>query len=350
MSRIQVAMQKWREISIEAPEEAEDTDFPIPFGMKGWKNSNGFTVVACHYSSDPEKCSDEWYEAACKGLRPDQIARELEISFDSKAGTKVFPFLEPADAIYRIDPPDPIPHNWKIIAGMDYGARNPTAFVWFAVDEHRRFWAFDEFYVPMNQFRGGLPEFCRYLKGHRYYPRLLYISGDPKMFARDQNLIMKETGQQSYGTLLSIADLMIKEGIHKLQRGNNDRMAGLSRLQQLFNWRGDMKLSKPALFIGKRCNKMWWEFNNLVFKLDDNLNKNADEDVVKRNDHIFDLSKYCALSQDAPAEQVGDRRSGFATLDQIEKEIDEMHNSKERDVFACSFSDLDGAYESYYDY
>lgn len=347
---IERAMRKWREISIDAPEDSLDTDFPVPFGMKAWKNTNGFTVVACHYSADPEKCTDDWYEQACKGLRQDQIERELEINFDSKAGTKAFPYLEMNDTLYRVDPPDPIPHNWKIIAGMDYGARNPTSFTWYAIDEHRRFWAFDEFYQPMNQLRGGLPEFCRYLKGHRYYSRLQYIAGDPKMFARDQNLIMKENGLESFGTLKSIAELMMAEGIHKLQRGNNDRMAGITRVHQMFNWRGNGKETKPFAFIGRRCNKAWWELINLIYKLDDNNMKNAEEDVVKRNDHFFDQFKYALLSQDAPAEQVGDRRSGFATLDQIEKEIDEMHNSKERDVFACSFSDLDGEYESYYDF
>lgn len=337
--------RKWRDIAIEAPEDSLEPPLPVPEGMRAWRNrKNEFVVVACHYSADPEKRSDEWYAGACKGLRPDQIERELEINFDSKAGTKAFPYLEHNSSVFRIDPPDPIPKHWRIIGGMDYGARNPTAFVWFAIDEGRRFWAFDEFYIPMNSYKGGLPEFCRYLKNHKYYSRLQYIAGDPKMFARDQNIITKETGMESFGTIMSVAELMMKEGVHKLQRGNNDRIAGITRVHQMFNWRGDPQTAKPYLFIGRRCEKSWWEFNNLVYKLDDNEHKAAEEDVIKRNDHAFDLFKYSLLSQDAPSEDFIDRRAGFATLKAIEDEMDRERESKDRDVFSCSFRDLDSDY------
>lgn len=338
--------KKWRELSIEAPEDALEAPFPVPYGMKAWTNkTNEFTVVATHYSADPNKRNDEWYAYACKGLRPDQVERELELNFDSKAGTKAFPYLEHNADIYRVDPPNPIPKNWKIVAGMDYGARNPTAFTFFAVDEFRRFWAYDEFYMPMNQLKGGLPEFCRWLKGHKDYSRLLYIAGDPKMFAKDQNIITKETNQQSFGTIMSIAELMMKEGIHKLQRANNDRMAGLARLHQLFDWRGDKESTKPKLFIGKRCNKAWWEFGGLIYKLDANGEKNAEDDVVKRHDHLFDLYKYCALSQDAPAEGAPASLPGRTTLKSIEDEIDAAHNEANNDPFACRFDELDAYYQ-----
>jgi len=102
--------RKWREIAVEAPDESIETEFPVPDGMRSWKNSiNEFCVVATHYSSDPDKRNDEWYKEACKGLRQDQIERELEINFESKAGTKAFPYLELNGGVYRIDPPDPIP-------------------------------------------------------------------------------------------------------------------------------------------------------------------------------------------------------------------------------------------------
>lgn len=281
-------VRKWREIAIEPPEDADPPKFEVPYGMKAWKNKgNEFAVLAVHYSADPRKRNDDWYAFACKGLRPDQIESELELNFESKAGTKAFPYLEHNADLYRIDPPNPMPKNWKIIGGMDYGARNPTSFTFYAVDEFRRFWAYDEFYMPMNQLKGGLPEFCRWLKGHKDYSRMQYIVGDPKMFAKDQNIITKETNQQSFGTIMSIAELMMKEGIHKLQRGNNDRMAGLTRVQQLFDWRGDRTNTHPKLFIGKRCNKAWWELTNAMYRLDKGGEKNAEDDIVKRNDHCF---------------------------------------------------------------
>lgn len=340
----QPKIRKYRDLALEVPKDALPGALPVPDGMKAWVNAgNGFTVVACHYTADPKKRNDEWYTWACKALREDQIEREMEINFDSKAGAKAFPYLEPNAALYRRDPPMPIPAHWTIIAGLDYGARNPTAFTWFAVDEFRRFWAFDEFYCPMIDYEeeGGLPAFAEWIKKHEYYPRLRYIVADPSIFNRNQNqLEMKENGQIAYGTVMSIAELLMKFGIHKLQRGNNDRLAGMTRLQQMFNWRGDVKNTNPFVFFGGKCKKAWWEFINIVYKLDDKETKNADEDVVKRNDHAFDEWKYALLSQDLPAGAPAvDPRAGFATLKSVEDEIDEMqNNNKDNTIF---FDDFD---------
>lgn len=342
------ALHKYRDLAIEPPDSALEPPYPVPEGMAAWRNAgNGFVVVACHYTADPKKRNDEWYTQACKNLRPDQIERELEINFDSKAGAKAFPFLEYHESLFRRDPPYPIPSNWKIVVGLDYGARNATSVHWYAVDEHRRFWAFDEFYCPMNQYKGGLPAFAEYLKNHPYYPRVRRIVADPSIFNKNQNVLeAKESGAQSVGTLMSVADLLIKLGITKLVRGNNDRLAGISRAHQMFNWRGDEKSSNPLFLIGKKCNKLWWEYINLVYKLDDNENKNADEDVVKRNDHAFDESKYALLSEEAPAGAPAiDPRAGFATLQTIEDEIDARYAKENQDVFSCSFAELDDADE-----
>lgn len=120
--------KKWRDLAIEPPEDALEAPFPVPEGMRAWKNrGNEFCVLAVHYSVDHKKRSDEWYAYACKGLRPDQIERELELNFESRAGSKAFPYLETNASLYRRDPPNPIPPNWKIICGLDWGARNPTS-------------------------------------------------------------------------------------------------------------------------------------------------------------------------------------------------------------------------------
>lgn len=342
---VEDALQKWRDIAIEPPEDALDIGFPVPEGMRAWKNKkNSFAVVAVHYSADPEKRNNAWYEEACKGLRPDQIERELEINFDSKAGSKAFPFLEYNETIYRADPPYPIPHNWKIIVGMDYGARNPTAVTWYAIDPYRRFWAFDEFYTPLNQLRGGLPELARYLLNHPYYTRARFIVADPSIFNRGQNVITtKETNQKSYGTLMSVAELLQKEGVHKIQRGNNDRITGITRVHQMLNYRGE-GLTKPYIFFGKKCQKMWWELCNLIYKLDDKESKNADEDVVKRNDHAFDELKYSLLSEDIPAEVKEELSLKGQTFQDIEEEIEAEYN-KDKDYYSCSFHELDGEFD-----
>lgn len=352
-ARAVAKIRPYQDVKIQAPDDALPPPFPVPEGMAAWRNAgNGFVVVACHYTADPKKRNDEWYTQACKGLREDQIERELELNFDSKAGSKVFPFLETSETLYRRDPPldertGMIPENWKIIGGLDYGARNATSFHWYAVDEHRRFWAFDEFYCPMNKYEaeGGLPGFARWILNHPYYPRLRFIAADPSIFNKNQNVLeTKETGGHAVGTLMSVADLLIKEGVTKLQRGNNDRLAGISRAHQMINWRGSMQATNPYLFFGKKCRKLWWEYINLVYKLDDDENKNSDEDVVKKNDHAFDESKYAMLSMDIPAGAPKiDPRAGFATLQVIEDEIEARYDKDKDDPFACSFAEFEDA-------
>jgi hypothetical protein len=341
-----MSLRKYREISIEPPETALDAPFPVIEGMRAWKNAkNEFVVVACHYTADPEKRSDEWYTKATSGLRDDQVEREYEINFESKAGTKAFPFLENNEAIFRADPQFPIPAHWKIICSMDYGAANPTGILWHAIDEYRRFWTFDEFYTPVNKIPGGYVGLADYIKKHPFYPRAKFITADPSMFNKSQNvLVAKENDRGSHGTLMSVVDLLQKEGVYKFQRANNDRIAGLSRMMSMFNYRGDK--TKPHIFIGHKCKKLWWELNNIMYKLQDDENKNPEEDIVKRNDHLYDSLRYGLMSQNLPAEVIHDERVGFATLKAVEEEMDADYAKKNgKDAFSCTFNELDGESE-----
>jgi hypothetical protein len=215
------------------------------------------------------------------------------------------------------------------------------------VDEHRRFWTFDEFYKPVRDIKGGYVGLAEYLLKHPYYPRAKFITADPSMFNKSQNiLVSKENNQKSYGTLMSVVDLLEKEGIYKFQRANNDRIAGLSRMNSMFNFRGEGSKAKPYIFIGKKCNKAWWELNNLVYKLDDSETKNPEEDIVKRNDHAYDSIRYALMSENLPAEVVHDERAGFATLKAVEDEMEEDYAKKNAsDVFSCKFNELDGESE-----
>lgn len=341
-------IKEYQELQITAPDSALPPPIPVPRGMSAWRNAkNGFVVVACHYTSDPEKCSNDWYFEACRNLRPDQIERELEINFDSKAGTKAFPFLEYHEGHFRRDPPSPIPSNWKIIVGLDYGSRNPTSAHFYAIDDYRRFWAFDEFYAPMQSVEGGLPAFAKWLKTHKYWDRVKHVVADPSIFNKNQNVLeMKETGKESVGTLMSIADILLKDcKIYKLQRGNNDRMAGLERVRQMLNWQGDTRV-EPFLLIGRKCQKAWWELNNIVYRLDDKDTKNPEEDVVKRNDHFFDELKYSLLSIALPAGAPKlDAKNGQQTLSAIEEEIDEKYAEENKSILDAAFANMDESYD-----
>lgn len=346
---MEAEVKEYRELAIEPPTSALPPPLPVPRGMAAWRNAkNGFVVLVCHYTADPEKCSNDWYFEACRNLRQDQVERELEINFDSKAGTKTFPFLEYHEGHFRRDPPNPIPANWKIIVGLDYGSRNPTSCHFYAIDTYLRFWAFDEFYQPMQVCEGGLPGFAKWLKSHKYYDRAKFVVADPSIFNKTQNVLeTKENGRESVGTLMSIADILQKDcKIYKLQRANNDRIAGLSRVHQMLNWQGDVK-QDPFLMVGRKCQKLWWELTNIVYKLDDRDTKNPEEDVVKRNDHAFDDLKYSLLSQALPAGAPKlDMRVGMQTLSAIEEEIDEKYADENKSQLDALFDNMD---ESFFD-
>lgn len=321
-----VLERQYQELAIDVPETATDLPFPVPEGMKAWKNRNGFAVVACHYTADPKKRNNRWYTKACQNLRDDQIQRELEINFDSKAGTKAFPYLEHNADLFRLDPPDPIPRHWDIICGLDYGSRNPTSAHLYAIDEFRNYWSFDEYYEPSNVYK-----IAAWLKNHRYSDRIEMVHADPIIFNKNQNVKVHETGMKPLGMVKSIAELLIEEGWHLITKGNNSRLTGLERVRLMFNFGTGRETAKPFLFIGRRCKKQWWELCNLVHKPDDKDTTNPEEDVVKRNDHAFDDLKYALLARDVPSGSAPLTRNGSDTLASLEEEIEERYDKQNRD-------------------
>lgn len=259
-------------------------DYP---GFVSWTNRfNGFTVAAVHYWSDPEKQSDAWYTKAIANMRYDQIEREMEINFESRAGQKAFWFLEGQRDKYRIKdiPLDAVPKHWRIIAGLDYGSREPTSIHLYGIDEHRRFYSLWEFYKPSHY-----KEIARALKGtlednpHPLWPRIEKIIADPSLFRNDQENPLREE-------LQSRADLLRNEGIWNLYRGTNDRLAGLERVKEMLSYFPNQPETKPSMFFCERCERQWWELTNIVYdEIPPHMmmEKNQKEDVKQKNDHCF---------------------------------------------------------------
>jgi len=75
-----MSIRKYREISIEAPDDSDEAPFPVIEGMRAWKNKkNEFVVLACHYTADPEKRSDEWYQKATAGLEKIRLSENMRL-------------------------------------------------------------------------------------------------------------------------------------------------------------------------------------------------------------------------------------------------------------------------------
>lgn len=302
-------------------------------GLVTWRNMfNGFVVCAVHYTADPAKRSHEWYKKAIENLREDQVQREMEIDFESRAGQKAFWFLRQHENKYRIPdiPLNEVPKHWRIIAGLDYGSREPTAIIIFGIDEYRRFYALQEFYKPSHH-----KEIARFLKGeHEDYPHPLWnriekVIADPSLFRADQEDQLKEE-------LGSRADLIRREGVWNIYRGTNDRLAGLERVRQMFNFFPEQKELKPYVFFCQRCEKTWWELTNLIYdEIPPHLlvEKNQREDVKQKNDHLYDALRYSLMSVESPSDQPVIDVSDTGTLEGIEKQLTRQHNELENDFY-----------------
>lgn len=306
-------------LKIDPPEHAE-VFWEDVHGMKFWKNQkNGYTVAAVHFSADPEKNSIEWFQDATRNLTQDKIDQEYHISFESKAGKRVFPYLAMNPKRWLV-PPREIRKNETIIASLDFGSRNPTSILLHAVDHRGRFHTFSEFYKPSTP-----SEIARWLKNHPMWPKVLKVVADPSIFNSNQHDI--EGGQ-----IKSIADLLEDSGIYNLEKGENDRLAGLQRVKEMLRYQDAQQL-EPYATISTDCPKLWWELCGLTYKENTDrqrLTKNEDEDVVKKDDHAYDSWRYGLMSWNTPSEMPERPRNGRdITFKEIEEEIDEMYASEE---------------------
>ncbi len=289
-----------------------------PYGMKAWKNQkNGYAVVACHFSADEEKNNLEWFNAETKNLREDQVKQEYLIDFTSRAGQKAFPFLEMDPKRWTRETRYPIPTNHTIIAGLDFGGTNPTSINFYSVDERGRFHSFWEFYKPSNP-----GEIARVLKGHPMWPRVLKVVADPSIFNKNQH------HKDHHEVVKSIGEMLEDLGIYNLERGVNDRVAGLQRVKHMLRYSEYSPNLEPWLTFSPECKNQFKELIGLVY-LDQSqeqlLNKNPEEDVVKKNDHAYDQLRYALMSWKVPAEFISQRTDDQFSLKVIEEEIDERY-------------------------
>lgn len=301
-------------VQLEVPKTASIAGLlPVANGMQSWRNSNDFVVISCPYHADPDKNNQDWYDQARKGLRDDQFQREVMIDFSARGGQKVFPYLDKSPHRWFVNPWGEIPKNYTIVAGLDFGSRNPSSILMAAVSERGHFHIFSEFYKPSNP-----SEIARYLKNHPYFSRLTKIAADPSVFNKNQHSL-----QEQFGVITSIAEMLQDLGIYQLERGNNDRLAGLERVKYMLR-HSELQDLKPYVTISRDCPNLWKELTEIVYKEEtpEQLsNRNASEDTVKKKDHAFDALKYALLSWNVPSDFIDKPSAPEFSLVSIEEEM-----------------------------
>lgn len=96
----------------------KDAELPAE-GVAFWENPhNGFTVLAVHYTADPEKRTTSWLEESKRGYDESSWQQEFELSFSSWAGKPVYQLFDKkrhvAEGKLLYDPAYPMQRFWDI--------------------------------------------------------------------------------------------------------------------------------------------------------------------------------------------------------------------------------------------
>lgn len=298
-------------------------------GIITWKNSqNGFFVGAIHFTAFPKKRSLDWFREETKIYKPWQIDREYNISFKSRAGAKAFDYLLENPKRWRVPNMDlaKIPKNWRIIAALDYGTTNPSSVHFYAIDPMRRIYSVYEFYKPSN-----VRELAKVLKGVHQGPDIDGVWKDFRhpLWRRCEKVVVDgaiyNKNQERGEEMTSVGDLLEEQGIYGIERAHKDRIAGLQRLHDMLGPNPADKEERPSLFFCQGCVHQWREFTNLVYaELPEHAlqNKNLPEDIVAKDDHAYDETRYAVMSIAAPSEDQPPPEPEEGTLAEVEREME----------------------------
>jgi hypothetical protein len=198
-------------------------------------------------------------------------------------------FIQIGGLIYKMFDPNKhvideihIPEDWLMVAGMDHGFSNATAWLWAGVNKDGRVVVFDEYYKSGEIIRTHAEAVHERNKEHGRYPD--YYVGDPSI--RNVDPI---TGTS---VLLEYIDYGIP-----IVLGNNDQKAGINRVARYLTGVNGV----PQLLITRNCTNLireiarlrWAHWANKKSRDD----KNKKEEQHKKDDHAADALRYLIASR-----------------------------------------------------
>lgn len=208
---------------------------------------------------------------------------------DERSIRKSGKFIQIGGLIYKMFDPSKhvvdevqIPEDWLMVAGMDHGFSNATAWLWAGVNKDGRVVVFDEYYKSGEIIRSHAEAVHERNKEHGRYPD--YYVGDPSI--RNVDPI---TGTS---VLLEYMDYGIP-----IVLGNNDQKAGINRVARYLTGVSGV----PQLLITRNCTNLirevarlrWAHWANRKSRDD----KNRKEEQHKKDDHAADALRYLVASR-----------------------------------------------------
>ena len=183
----------------------------------------------------------------------------------------------------------PIPQEWKVLRGLDWGYKQPYYTGWAAQDpETKAIYLIDEIYGAVRGPNGGIkgveqsPEevrgqICSHETAnaqHGIYPPPRYGVADPSMW-------------QTRGGEVGVGDLINKNGI-LFEAANRDRNLRAQIFHALL--RVNPETGKPGLMVFENCKGFWGTFPQL--QMDERKPEDLDRTA---EDHPYDAVGYILM-------------------------------------------------------
>ncbi len=235
----------------------------------------------------------------------ERIQREIMGSFDAFQGA-VYPDFRRDVHVIK---PFPLPKEWRRIVGIDHGYRNPSAWIWGAVDNDANLYIYREFYE-----REWLIEEIVLGKKAENLPGVLTLMGQEKMERAVIDPSTRAARSETGGQKLSDFDIYLKYLPDNFPLGlaTNDVTAGLDRVKSYL--KVDPRTKRPKLFMFDTCPNLIEEMSKYRYKelrAAQSGTTNEKEEPYKHDDHAVDALRYLIMTQPDPVVDQADKLRGI---------------------------------------
>ncbi len=282
-------------------------------GIKFWRNPNNkFSVLALHYTADPEKDPErdglEWYKKEKEGTPKSVWDKEYEIDFSTKSGKLVFgpDYCDFNPGHHFIDS---FNVSGEYLISLDFGQQNPTAGLIGIYTKDGILYIIDEYYKPAIPSVSSREMFEKFSYLFKKTPEEIEKMDmderrdladsffqvkviDPT--TRAKNRVKKEYGEE---TEFSVLEDFYDNG-WDFELGSNNVDAGITRIREYFQIR-EGGISNLYIFKDK-CPNLCRELVTYKYKElpeGSERNLNQPEKPVKKDDHAVDSLKYLIMTR-----------------------------------------------------
>jgi phage terminase large subunit len=237
---------------------------------------------------------DGYVQSMLQNYSEERIQREVMGSFDAFEGMVYPEFRRDLHVIQ----PFVIPDNWTRVIGIDHGYRNPSAWVWGAVDNDGNIYVYREFY----QKEWLIEEIC---KGHREKnePGVMQLMKGEKISDARIDPSTRAQRNERNGRKVSDFDLY-QENLPSdfpLFLANNEVTPGIDRVKTFL--KPEARTGRPRLFIFSTCSNLIEEMTKYRYRelsATQIGRQNEKEEPYKHDDHAVDALRYLIMGQPEP--------------------------------------------------